>query len=146
MTKAYQQVADRQKAEMRRLANPDKTPKEANRTFDKPVEAKAEEIKSARQGRRARTRRGAGHEPPPQGERGSQRRAWKRRPALSGREGGGRQARDAGRCQGGGPFADDAIAFAREAAREGQATADRNLAKEIDSALAKAAAKGTEAS
>jgi hypothetical protein len=140
-TKAYQQLADRQKAEIRSLANPDKAPKEgAAKTFDKPVEAKPEGIKSPA---KAGTPESVAAQATSHRLKASE-FATASQEALARY----RAAKAAGdkpamlaRAQEAALFADDAIAFARAAARE-QATADGNLAKAIDSALAKAAEKG----
>lgn len=136
---AHQELADRHKAEAKILANPAKAPKD-DKTFGNPVEPKAVGIQVL----------GKAADPARIAAQATSARLKANGFAAAGLEA---QARyRSAKAAGDGPamlarakeailFADDAIAFARAAARE-QATADGNLVKEIDSALAKAAEKG----
>jgi hypothetical protein len=140
-TKAYQQLAERQKAEMRQLANPAAAPKDgANRNFKRPVEAKGEGFKvTGRAGapehvaaEATRLRLTASELAASSLEAQARYRAAKAAGDLPAMLDRGREAV---------LFADDAIAYARAAARE-RATADKELARAIDSGLKKAAEKG----
>ena len=98
VTTAHQELADRQKAEAKILANPAKAPRD-NKTFGNPVEPKAVGLQVP--GKAADpAHRGPGHECQAQGER--VRRGW---PGSAGtlpvRQGGGRRARDARPRKGG---------------------------------------------
>jgi hypothetical protein len=141
VTSAHKELAARQKAEAKLLANPDKAPKDdPKKTFANPVESKTAGIKLpdkksdpeyvAAQATSARLKaNGFAAASLEATARYRSAKAAGDMPAMLAR------AKEAVL------FADDAIAFARGAARE-QATADRNLTKEIDAAMAKAAAKG----